>query len=46
MKLARSLLFLRRSDLITLSTATYTSMRRPGLSLEYCLRDMLGRDKE
>jgi len=44
MNLAKPLF--HRSDLLTLSTMTYTSIRRLGFSLRYCLRNMLGRDKE
>jgi len=46
MKLAEPLLILHRSELLTLSTMTYTSIQGLGFSLRYCFRDMLGRDKE
>ena len=38
MKLAKLLLILHRSDLITLSTMTYTSMQGLGFYLSYCYR--------
>jgi len=46
MKFAEPLLIIHRSDLITLSTMTYTSIQGLGYSLAYCLRNKLGRYKE
>lgn len=46
MKFTEPLPILHRSDLLTLSTMTYTSIQGLGNDLRYYLRDMLGRDKE
>ena len=46
MNFTKPLLFFYRSDLITLSTMTYTSIQGLGFSLRYCFRNMLGRGKE
>lgn len=46
MIVAGLLLIFHRSELLTLLTMTYTSMQESGIRFRYCLREMLGRDKE